>query len=69
MGHSSARDDEMKSLRLRLQRLEKSLQEKENTIEEPRGRNYHQQNRHYDDGSNEDTPPHPKEVGTCGWRG
>ena len=67
--HSSARDDEVESLRLRLQRLEKSLQKKEDTIDELRGRNYHQRNRHYDDGSNEDTPLHPSEVERYRWRG
>lgn len=38
-GQSSARDDEVESLRIKLQRLERSLQEKEDTIEELRGDN------------------------------
>ena len=36
-----ARDDEVESLRIKLQRLERSLQEKEDTMEELRGRQYH----------------------------
>ena len=35
-GQSSARDDEVATMRIRLQRLKGSLQEKEGTIEEHR---------------------------------
>ena len=62
-GESSARDDGVESLRIKLQRLERSLQEKEDTIEELRGRQYHPHNRRYEDEWEDDTPPHPREVG------
>ena len=68
-GQSSARDDEVEYLRIKLQRLERSLQEEEDTIKELRGRQYHPRNRHYEDEWEDDTPPHPREVGRFRWRG
>ena len=53
---SSARDDEVESLRIKLQRLETSLQEKEDTMEELRGRQYHPHNMLYEDEGEDDTP-------------
>ena len=38
LGQNSARDDEVESLRIKLQRLERGLQEKEEMIEELKGR-------------------------------
>ena len=64
-----ARDDEVESLRIKLQMLERSLQEKEDTIEELKGRQYHQRNMRYEDEWEDDTPPHPREVGRFRWRG
>ena len=39
--HSSSQDDEVKALRVQLQKLERSLQERDDTIEELRRRNHH----------------------------
>ena len=47
-GQSSARDDEVEFLIIKLQRLERSLQEKEDTIEVLMGRQYPPCNMHYD---------------------
>ena len=68
-GQSTARDDEVESLKIKLQRLERSLQEKEDTIEELRGRQYHPLNRRYEDECEDDTPPHPREAWRFRWRG
>ena len=57
-GQSSARDDEVESLIIKLQRLERSLQEKEDTIEELRGEQYHPCNRRYENEWEDDTPPY-----------
>ena len=58
-GQSSVRDYEVESLRIKLQKFERSLQKKEDTIEELKGRQYHPCNRHYEDEWKDDTPPHP----------
>ena len=55
---SSVRDDEVESLRIKLQRLERSLQENEDTIEELRVRQYHPCNRRYENEWEDDTPPY-----------
>ena len=49
LGQSSAKDDEVESLRIKLQRLKRSFQEKEGTIDELIGRQYHPRNRRYKD--------------------
>ena len=69
LGQSSVRDDEIESLRIKLQRLERSLQEKEDTIKKLRGRQYHPHNRRYEDKWKDDTPLYPREVGRLKWIG